>query len=349
MNQNHHTKSEAGGPDYFFSRRRFFRQSGAALIATGFLTSCEGILNDILPKKNQPGEEPQAAGPKRDQTLAFFGDSLTIGAGGSTPYGQMVGTALAGRPVVNDGIVGQIALSIAIRQGGTPLKLSVEGDKFDGTKPLRVTKLSNEFLSTPINNNTYSRTGTLAGVKCTITRKVNGDGGENYTITPESTSAAAIPADSEFILEDSARLKSATQILWYGRNNIGRVTAEDDIISALDSSIAYISEPARYLVLGVLLAVPENKGTENYDQVTRINNKLASKYGDSFVPMTPPTEEEMAAINYTPTSQDLKDLEKGNFPTGMRPDDQTDKIHINDKGYQIIANRVAAKIKALRY
>jgi lysophospholipase L1-like esterase len=38
-----------------------------------------------------------------------------------------------------------------------------------------------------------------------------------------------------------------------------------------------------------------------------------------------------------------------NFPTGMRPADQSDEIHINDKGYQIVANRVVAKLKELKY
>ncbi|MEO6286616.1 MAG: SGNH/GDSL hydrolase family protein [Dyadobacter sp.] len=345
------TKPDSHSPGNLLNRRRFFLQSGAAIFTTALLTSCSDLLHDIIPEKKdaETEKEPKADEPKRDQTLAFFGDSLTIGAGGTFPYWTLVGSMLPGRNCVGDGIGGQVALSISTRQGGTPLKITVEGDKLDGTNAVKVTKLSNEFLSTPINYNTYSRAGTVAGVKCTITRMANEAQGEIYSITPESASTAAISPNSEFVLEDSSRLRSATQILWYGRNNVEHVTAEDEIVTALDSSIAYISDPKRYIVLGVLLAVPEIKGTEKYNQVVAINDHLSSKYGRAFVPMTPPTEAEMAAIGYTPNAQDMKDLENMNFPTGLRPDNKADDIHINDKGYQIIANRVVAKLKELNY
>jgi lysophospholipase L1-like esterase len=344
-----HTKPGRNCPETSVSRRRFFYQSGAALLTTSLLTSCSELLQDIIPSKNRPGSESQVDVPKGDQTLAFFGDSLTIGAGASTPYGNLVSSALAGRAVVSDGIVGQIAMSIAIRQGGTPLKISVEGGKLDGTKAVKVTRLNNEFLSTPINHTTYSRTGTIADVKCTITRKAGADGVEQYTIEPASESTADIPEDSVFVLDGAVQRKTATQILWYGRNNIGRVTAEEEIVSAVESSIAYISEPKRYLVLGVLLAASDVKGTGNYKQVTAINDTLSARYGKNYVAMTPPTDEEMEAVGYTPNSKDRSDLAKLNFPRGLRENESTDEIHLNDKGYQIVANRVVQKLKELRY
>ncbi|TLV01547.1 SGNH/GDSL hydrolase family protein [Dyadobacter luticola] len=316
------------------------------------LTSCSSLLDEVFPKRNvgeegTGGKNPDDYEPVGDKTLAFFGDSLTIGAGGSMPYGNYVAAAMKSRPVATDGIVGQIALSIAIRQGGMPLKISVDKGKFDGVNEVKVTKINNEFLSTPINNDTYSRTGTVAGVKCTITRKVEGD--EVYTIKPETESDVEIPADSVFELDDAVRLRSATQILWYGRNNIGNFNAEDEIMSALDSSIAYISDPKRYVVLGILLATPDNEGTSNYNQVMDINQKLASKYGNAYVEMTPPTPAEMSEVNYTPDSNDESDIAQKNFPRGLRAADSTDEIHLNDKGYQLVANRVAKKLKELKY
>ena len=287
--------------------------------------------------------------PDRDKTLAFFGDSLTIGAGGTAPYGNAVAAALQGRPVFSDGIVGQGAASIAVRQGGTPLKITVEGNKLDSIKPLKITKLSNMFLSTPSRTEEYSRTGTLLGVRCTIRRMSNGAGVESYTITPATVSTIAVPPDSEFILEDAAKLKTATQILWYGTNNVGEAGAEAEIIGALDSSIAYITAPARYVVLGVLIEAGDNKGTANFTQAAAINEKLAAKYGKAFVPMTPPTDAEMTAISYTPTAEDRTDLANLNFPRGLRANVATDKIHLSDKGYQIVANRVIEKLKELKY
>jgi lysophospholipase L1-like esterase len=339
MSEDQNTRSNVTNQDNLLTRRRFFRNSGAALLTTSLLSACN-VIDDILPKKEEA---------KEDKTLAFFGDSLTIGAGGTAPYGSIVAAALQGRSVLSDGIVGQVASRIAVRQGGVPLTISIEGDKLNGIKPVKITKLSNLFLSTPTNNDEYSRTGSIAGVRCTIRRTVNAALEEVYTITPATVSVVDIPADSAFLLEDADRLKTATQILWYGRNNIGKPNAGEEVISSLESSIAYIKAPARYIVLGILVESGEIKGTENYNQVISINEKLAARYGKSFVEMTPPTEAELTAIGYSLTPEDTTDLENLTFPRGLRADVANDAIHLNDKGYQIVANRVIDKLKVLKY
>lgn len=324
-------------------------------MSTMLLTSCDNLLDKIIPSKKD----------SRDKTLAFFGDSLTIGTGGTRALGDWVGDDLSGRPIFTDGINGQIALSIAIRQGGVPLTLSVAGAKFDGTKPVAVTKLNNEFLSTPLNANVYSKTGTLAGVKCTITRKFIPDVGERYTVQPVTQGEAdvdtanqplsetppdiLVPDDSVFELEDATHLRSATQILWYGRNDMTWGQPTENILSAIKSSVDYISEPRRYLVLGILPAATENKGTAGYARLTAFNDELEMLYRDSYVPMTPPTDSEMSDIGFTPTAEDLQDIERGNFPRRMRAANNTDEIHLNNFGYQIVAKRVVKKIRDLKY
>lgn len=345
MIDDHLRKSKSKSPDNYLSRRRFFRQSGAAILTTTLLSSCDGLVQDLIPSSKP--SEPEL--PLRDKTLAFFGDSLTIGSGGTTPYGTWVGAALPDRPIVTEGIIGQSALSTSVLQGGTPLRVSVEGDKFDGINPITVRALSNPFMSTPSNNNDYSRRGTLVGVKCTITRTGSLEFGDKYTITPDVESNVEIPADSEFLLDGVTELKTATQIFWYGRNHIGKPNAEEEIFQALDNSIAFVTGPARYLVLGILLSGKERNGNEKYNQVISINEKLAAKYGQSYVTMGAPTSEEMAAIGYTPTEEDQIDLADNNFPVGMRSNIHEDEIHLNDTGYKIVANRVVAKIQELRY
>lgn len=352
MKQTQHTKraEPKGAP---ISRRRFFHHSGAAILSTALLTSCDDLIDKIIPSKED----------KRDKTVAFFGDSLTIGIGASEPLGKWVGDALPERRIVTDGINGQVALSIAIRQGGVPLKISVEGQKFNGPKALRVTKLNNEFLSTPLNNKVYTRNGTLVGVKCSITRTVGPEGGEVYMIEPlaeTSDQAAAqsadeapldkeIPDDSVFELEDAVTLKTATQVLWYGRNDMTEGKPEDEILADIEQSVAYIAEPRRYLVLGILPASIEDKGTDRYNKLEAFNSRLAVRYGNSYVPMTPPTDSEMKAIGFTPTGEDKAEIERGNFPPGMRPANTSDQIHLNNYGYRIIANRIVSKIKDLKY
>jgi lysophospholipase L1-like esterase len=341
-------KSHSKNPDKFLSRRLFFRQSGAAILTTTLLSSCDGLVQDLIPA-SKPAAPAEPELPPRDKTLAFFGDSLTIGSGGTAPYGTWVGEALPGRPIVTEGIIGQYALSTSVLQGGTRLTVSVEGDKFNGINPVNVRALSNPFMSTPSNNDDYSRQGTLAGVHCTITRTGSLEFGDKYTITPDMESVADIPADSEFLLDKVVELKTATQIFWYGRNHIGKPNAEQDIFQALDNSIAYITDPARFLVLGVLLSGKEAGGNPKYEEVIAINDKLSSKYGQSYVSMGAPTAEEMAAVGYTATDQDQIDLANNNFPVGMRSNINEDEIHLNDLGYKIVANRVIAKIKELNY
>ena len=342
-------KSNTPNSKTSLSRRLFFRQTGAAIFTTAFLTSCSDLLDKIDPGKSEEEKEPEEQLPPRDKTLAFFGDSLTIGAGGSAPYGTFVGAALPERTIISDGIVGQFAKSGSVMQGGTPLTISIDGDKFNGVVPVDVTKMSNQFLSTFSNNREYSRSGTLAGVKCRITRTGSEEFGEKYTVLPDVESMESVPPDSVFQLDEVEKLRSATQIFWYGRNNIGRPGAEEEIITALDNSIAYITEPARFLVVGILLSAKERPGNEKYNEVMAINDRLASKYGKSYVPMTQPTAEEMAAIGYTPSEQDQADLANNDFPAGMRADVNNDEIHLNDMGYKIVANRVVAKIKELKY
>jgi lysophospholipase L1-like esterase len=313
------------------------------------LTSCDNLLDKIIPSKKD----------KRDKTLAFFGDSLTVGVGGSKQLGEWVSEAFPERPVFNDGINGQLAASIAVRQGGVPVTLSVAGRKFNGDNPVAVTRLSNEFLPVTLDENVYSRTGTLVGVRCTLTGRYSPEAGERYTVQPLAegdTGASAeapvnteIPDDSVFELEDAVRMRTATQILWYGRNDITRGKSTDDIFTAIKSSVDYIAEPRRYLVLGILLATTESKGTDRYAKVTALNDELALTYRSSYVAMTPPTESEMNDIGFTPTAGDLKDIERGNFPSRMRAPNTADEIHLNNFGYRIVANRIIKKIKDLKY
>ncbi|SEI84334.1 hypothetical protein SAMN05216327_104189 [Dyadobacter sp. SG02] len=329
------------------SRRRFFRQSGAAAISTMLLSSCDNLFDKIFPSKSEKDT--------RDKTLAFFGDSLTVGVGGSKPLGEWVGEAFSERPIFSDGVNGQLAASIAVRQGGIPVTLSVVGRKFNGDNPVAVIKLSNEFLPVTLDSKVYTRKGTLAGVPSTITGKYSSEAGERYTVQPlaEANTGAPIeteiPDDSVFELEDAVRMRTATQVLWYGRNDVTRGKSTDDIFTSIKSSVNYIAEPRRYLVLGILLASNEYKGTTNYARVTALNDELALLYRNSYVPMTPPTESEMKDIGFTPTAGDLQDIERGNFPSRMRAPDFTDEIHLNNFGYRIVANRIIKKIKDLKY
>jgi lysophospholipase L1-like esterase len=97
----------------------------------------------------------------------------------------------------------------------------------------------------------------------------------------------------------------------------------------------------RFLVIGVLPALPEIIGTTNYNAIISMNAILSANYPNNYIASTPPTTTEMSFIMYTPTAQDNIDIANGVFPTGMH----FDNTHLNGYGYNIIANRVALMIK----
>jgi hypothetical protein len=330
-----------------FNRRSFLQYSGASLLGGVILSACGGSGDDPAPVVIiDPVVVPPDPFANADKTLAFIGDSLTLGSGG-TAYGYMVEKLFPGRPVVINAIGGQSAVQIATRQGSLPITVTVEGDAFNGANAIKVSKINTPFLSTEATMTKMERKGTIAGVKSTITRigTAAPNRTETYTITPDAASSVAIPADSVFVLEDAVKLKTATQAFWYGRNNVSKPENVASISSCLESSINFLSDPKRFLVLGVLTSSDEVKGTELYERIIAVNEQLAAKYTTHYVTMAPPTEAEMVNAKYVPTAKDKEEIGKGTFPSGMK----FDNFHLNTIGYQIVADRVSAKLKELKY
>lgn len=314
------------------NRRLFLKYTGALVAGGSMLTACSKADSEPAPAPSVP----------LTLDIAAFGDSLTAGTGG-TPYPTQLATAL-GRTVKTYGIGGQQAEQIAARQGGVPINITLTGNAFNGAEAVKVI-VPSMFLSTSADNSTRSMAGTVAGVKCTITRTATGTAPtqvESYTIKPLAASTTAVPTGSTFIPDDSVTTKDFIQALWMGRNNSPDFASLPGLIA---SCVAHINDPKRFIVIGVLNATIEPEGSAKYKAIEAINATLKKTYPTQFVASTPPTEAELAALNYSPTVQDKEDITWGMIPTGMR----YDKIHLNSIGYHLIANRVQAKLKELGY
>jgi lysophospholipase L1-like esterase len=284
--------------------------------------------------------------PPLDQTIVFYGDSLTAGTGGQ-PYGSLVGRAFPDRIIVTDAIGGQDSFAIASRQGGRPIKVTITGNAFDGLNPVKVEKINNQFLSTAATLNTITKKAEILGVKCTIIRSTmaNPDSTEMYSVIPDMASNKIVPPDTTIVLEESSNLRSATQVLWMGRNDLGKSTYIEDILTCLKNSVDYILQPKRFIILGILSGVTETKDTTVGKRIFELNEILGNKYLSHFVPMTIPTVLEMNEIGYVAGNLDKVEISNLTFPSGMR----VDNIHLNNRGYQIVANRVIKKIKELSF
>ncbi len=345
--------------------RRGFLFGTSAVITTTLLDSCLTKTGDPTPTPGSgttapgstttaPGSTTTAPGsatttaPGSTTTapasgkgvIAAWGDSLTEGGlGGSTPYPTQLSTLL-GRTVNNYGIDGQKAEQIVGRQGASTVTLSVEGNAFKGTAPVKITAISIPILYTT-GADTRMVNGTVAGVPVTMTRTATGDAAnlvETYTLTPRAASTTSVPANSVFTPDDAVASKGSVQILWMGRND---VPALSGVAALIDKAVRYIDAPARFLVIGVPPSLKEPKSSANYKLIDSLNADLAARYPDNYISVMPPTDAEMAAIGYTPTGNDRTDIANGLFPTGMHSND----VHFNTQGYQIIVNRIAARLK----
>ncbi|GAB4018600.1 hypothetical protein GCM10028808_53700 [Spirosoma migulaei] len=307
------------------SRRSFLYHAGACTIGGLLLDSC--APTDEAPVAN-------AGNP-----IACYGDSLTDGFGGAK-ISTLLASAFPGRIVENYGISGQTAQQIAARQGGQPLLLTLDRNAFAGTAAVKITGLSARVLSTPDSNNTSTLTGTLGGVTCTLTRIATGTAPnqiETYTVSPSTSTTQAIPANTQLYLDSAEKTKSYIQTLWLGRNNLPNLTGVDSLI---DSCVSYLTNPRRFIVIGILNAVGESAAINT--TILAMNALLAKNYPANFVPATPPTLAEMAALAYTATAQDLNDIAAGAIQRGLR----YDGLHLNKTGYQLITNRIVALINS---
>lgn len=269
-----------------------------------------------------------------------FGDSLTQGAGSSAATGLNYVAQLSNifypRLIQNLGLGGQTMEQIASRQGAKPIYITISGNTLNGTSDTSITSISSQFLSWATTTTGYA-SGIVNGVPCLITRTVVSSV-ETYVIRGANGSTATIPANSIFYPDSSYNALPTIQIFWWGRNNVPTLTGLDTLI---DNAISIMPSPRRFLVIGVLAALTETSSTSNGIAIANMNAILSANYPNNYIVATPPTNSEMSAIMYTPTTQDNIDIANGVFPTGMH----ADNIHLNGYGYNIIANRVATLIK----
>ncbi|RVT99746.1 hypothetical protein EOD41_14980 [Mucilaginibacter limnophilus] len=276
------------------------------------------------------------------------GDSLTSGSATSN-YPRFLGRLL-NVSIYNNGIGGQTAQQIAGRQGGLPLNITIENNKIDGGSKVNVIEITSEIAGETVPNwflNSSSDAarmrGTVNGVACEIVRK-----GSQYIIRSLDKTSLVIQPRALFIPDDGRKQNNCIGIYWIGRNNINLKPSSDStiygVIEIAAKMVAY-NKSGKYLVVGILNSIGEIKGTRGYNRAMLTNQKLEVIYGQHFVPMTPPTDEEMLAVNYRPTDEDRVYIANGVFPKGLR----RDATHFNDTGNELIAKRIYKYFKANGY
>ena len=280
-----------------------------------------------------------------DPTIDCFGDSLTDGAGSGTPregYPVWLSRLLPDRIINNYGIGGQTLEQIGARQGAIPCKITIPGNVLNGYNEVNLTSISPQLGSTAADQLDRYFSGKVNGIPVVIKRT---GASEVYTIKClGTTTGATISPNSVFVPDSSRNARSHIQILFWGRNN-NVFNIIPSLTAAYESAVNYMESPKRVLIIGILNAMTETVGTGAYNAIIACNDTLRSIYKDRYVEITPPTVEELSAIDISPTSQDLADIGNGIFPASMH----ADNTHLLGTGYRIIANRIYAKMVNLRW
>ena len=129
--------------------------------------------------------------------------------------------------------------------------------------------------------------------------------------------------------------RTCVALLWMGRNNF---TQTDQIVADVRAAVDYQTS-AQVLVLSLLNADGETRGTQFHDRVILANERLSQMYGKRFVDVRQALID--AADPQSP--DDAADVAAGIIPRSLR----VDTVHLNPRGYDIVARKVADTITSL--
>ncbi|HWD87937.1 MAG TPA: SGNH/GDSL hydrolase family protein [Mucilaginibacter sp.] len=127
-------------------------------------------------------------------------------------------------------------------------------------------------------------------------------------------------------------------IIWAGRNNYGYA---EQVKADIDAMVKKMGNK-HYLILGITNGDEWNewKGNPGYQSIISLNSDLATIYGDHFIDIR-----SYLVSNFDKTSQaDSANLVNDVVPVSLR----SDFLHLNDKGYQLVAQKIYEKIAILK-
>lgn len=316
--------------------------AGAFLIA--LLSAClgDGATHDTALDSSQPGSgdpfQPPAPldqpkpGSMSDE-IAVWGDSTTSGIGASEPglsYPAQL-QALTGRSTFNGGVSGQTSAQIAARQGGAPAHVTLPNNTLPPADPVVLQAQS----TTPITEEGPGPLpGTIGGFHGTLRYQAASNNKPQLVFARDAAGMMEyIPADSSFSPDTYGR-ETKINVFWMGQNNFYDPAG---IKSDIAKSIAFLAN-RKFIVMSLLNAGSEGRGTAPYQPLAGINADLARTYPDNFLDIR-----KILVNSYNPAlSQDVQDYNQDVPPDSLRNDDN----HLNDKGYAIVARHVADFITA---
>lgn len=271
--------------------------------------------------------------------IIAWGDSLTAGAGGNgTSYRNVLDSLIKEIHFIsNGGVGGESVQSIAARQGGNPIYVNEFVIPADN--------IATEISINDQNDNTIvlARQGTSAlnpvsinGIEGNISYDTND---AKYYFTRTTTgNEVIVENNTQIITSGMKNNRDDLMIIWAGTNNKPDSSSIQNVINYINRMIEY-SNNDRYIVIGLTAKayIPE---------VEEVNNILKETYSSHFLDIrTYLLENGLKDAEISPTAQDTIDISNGEIPTSLRSDD----VHLNEKGYTIVAEQVYNKLIELGY
>ena len=237
--------------------------------------------------------------------------------------------SLTGRTVFNGGVSGQTSDQIAARQGGSPALLTMPNNTLPASGSVEITDQSTFPVSAdgpgPI-------TGSVQGIRGTLIYQAGANPRLGFT-REASGSETTIPPQTAFIPDTFGR-ESQINVFWMGQNNF---YAPSQVQADIANCVAFVSTQ-KFIVLSILNAENEGVGTTAYNTITQLNSQLAQAYPNNYIDIR-----KILVNAYDPSNaQDVRDYNNDTPPASLRNDNE----HLNDAGYRIVAESVAAFIAA---
>jgi len=283
-----------------------------------------------------------------------YGDSLTAGAGGSgVTYPIVLGSLLGGNfKVINNGVGGETAPTIAARQGGVPAVITQEFILPADTSPITISTVA----SNKIRNTLYGAEVSMLkqgagvglsvnpcyiqGIECTLTwvgaNSTDPNGSWTIKRNVAATESKKIIANS--ILTTSAAKKYRkpfAQVLWVGQN--GGYSTDAELVDYYKRMIDF-SDCNNYILIGL------HSGTAS--ERASLEKAMSDAFGQKYI-----NWREYASVyglsdaGITPTQADITAMAAGKMPPSLL----FDAVHLLGVGYTVLANLIYRRFKELGY
>jgi hypothetical protein len=310
--------------------RRDFLYGGAALVGATLLESCtkasDPAPEPVVPTPPAPDPVvPTPPAPTPPSIISTWGDSLTLGTGG-TPYPTQLATLYPNRTVVTNGFFAQESTFIAFRMGAIPATFTVDGGVIPASGAV---KLVPTRALTALTNLTIP--GALAGIAGTLTT----DASVNFSFTRTVAGVATpVSGNASYV---ATYTDADIFVFWPGQNDDRTAAANATVLANIAAMVARINGK-KFIVMTVLGADAGSKGSSGYNQLLALNNAIVAAYPANSIDIRAAL---IAAYNPT-IAQDVMDHTNDIVSSSLR----SDSIHLNTAGYAIVAREVKKFIDA---